>query len=118
MKESSAKYLIPELEIELADGSKVTARCGMAALVAYENLTGNSVLTLKIKSASDMVKFLACAIYGDEALQHLSDLSNNLAPAHFSVIANLVSTFFPSSTDDEGDEEEGKDFPPSEAAIE
>lgn len=117
-KTSNAQHLIPEVEITLADGTKAIAKCSMASLVAYENLTGNSVFSLKLKSASEMVKFLACAIHGSDALPHLASLSENLAPGHFKVIAGLLSQFFPSTEEEEEGKEGDSPAPETEPASE
>lgn len=119
---NSSQYIIPEFDIELSDGSKLRAKCNFASLVAYEQMTGNSVLSMRLSSASEMVKFLACAVYGSEALEHLSELSEKLSPSHFKTIANLIKQFFPQSDEEEGDEsseaEEKKDSPEPKAKKE
>ena len=119
-KNKTIEQVKPEVELTLLNGEKVTAVLTLASLVAYEMMTGHSILALKVGSAKDAVDFYASLIYQDKANENKAELAKKLTPEHWAKIPELYRRCIPliDNGEEEEEQDEGKDSPQNEEELE
>ena len=88
---------ITKVEIELIDGERHAVACTMGVLIRFQLMTGRNAFKkqdLENMGPMEYVQFLAAAIYKDDPLSKVAELSEKVDGMAVSKVMEIVSAIF------------------------
>lgn len=106
---------INKVEIELMNGEKHAVACTMGVLIRFQLMTGRNAFKrqdLEGMGPAEYVQFLAAAIYKDDPLSKVSELSEKVDGMAVAKVMEIVGAIF-----QQGEAAEKKDEAPTPAPL-